>query len=56
VNGHDAVWVAHEGRGVLEASHPSHAWPSGFDRFLLMHDQQPVAWVDPHGTSIDWLQ
>ncbi len=51
----DAVWVANEAPGLLAAEPPRHAWPSGFDPFLLTRDRQPVAWVDPHGTSIDWI-
>jgi hypothetical protein len=50
----DAVWIANESPGLLaRASAPRDPWPSG--RFLLTRDRAPVAWTDPHGTSIDWL-
>ena len=48
----DAVWVANESPDLL-AAQPRDPWPSG--RFLLTQDGRPVAWTDPHGTSIDWL-
>jgi hypothetical protein len=51
----NAIWVASEGPGVIDAEPADHPWPSGFDPFLLLRDKQPVAWVDPHGTSIQWL-
>jgi hypothetical protein len=47
-----AVWVSNEGPGLLEAS-ATEPWPTG--RFLLTCDGRPVAWTDPHGTAIDWL-
>jgi hypothetical protein len=56
VDGLDAVWVANEAPGLVEGTeHPNHPWPSGFDPFLLARDKQPVAWTDPHGTHIAWL-
>ncbi|HEY7074887.1 MAG TPA: DUF2332 domain-containing protein [Solirubrobacteraceae bacterium] len=47
-----ATWVANEGPDVLTepAGEP---WPRG--RFRLTCDGRPVAWTDPHGTTIDWL-
>ncbi len=51
----NAIWIANEAPGVIDAEPATHAWPSGFDPFLLARNQQPVAWVDPHGTSIEWL-
>jgi hypothetical protein len=55
VEGLNATWVANEAPGLISGEAADHAWPSGFDPFLLMRDKQPVAWVDPHGTSIEWL-
>jgi hypothetical protein len=55
VEGLDAIWVANEAPGAIDAQTAEHAWPSGFDPFLLVRDKQPIAWVDPHGTSIEWL-
>jgi hypothetical protein len=47
-----AVWVAQEGpRVLLDAT--GDPWPAG--RFVLTCDGVRVAWVDPHGTSIEWL-
>ncbi len=52
----DAVWVANESPELLGGSNsPKHPWPAGFDPFLLTCDLRPVAWTDPHGTSIDWI-
>jgi hypothetical protein len=51
----NATWIANEAPGVLSPKPPEHAWPAGFDPVLLTRDRRPVAWVDPHGTSIDWL-
>jgi hypothetical protein len=47
-----AVWVAQEGpRLLLEDT--GDPWPEG--PFVLTCDGRRVAWVDPHGTSIDWI-
>jgi hypothetical protein len=52
----DAVWVANEAPDLVGGSAPqTHPWPAGFDPFLLRCDQRPVAWTDPHGTSIHWI-
>jgi hypothetical protein len=32
----------------------SEPWPSG--RFRLSMNEQPIAWTDPHGTFIDWIE
>jgi hypothetical protein len=32
----------------------SEPWPAG--RFLLSMNEQPIAWTDPHGTFIDWIE
>jgi hypothetical protein len=53
----DAVWIANEAPGLQTASSPpDHPWPAGFDPFLLTCDLRPVAWTDPHGTSIHWIE
>lgn len=52
----NATWIANEAPGFLSTQPPEHAWPAGFDPFLLTRDSEPIAWVDPHGTSIDWLE
>jgi hypothetical protein len=54
MGGLDAVWIANEAPGLFVGrGRPSGPWPSG--RLLLTRDEQPIAWTDPHGTSIDWL-
>lgn len=56
IDGLNAVWVANEAPGLLTpAKRPDHPWPTGCDSFLLARDKRPIAWTDPHGTSIDWL-
>jgi hypothetical protein len=56
VDGLDAIWLANEAPGtVTTAQRPNYPPLSGLDAFLLTRDRQPVAWTDPHGTSIDWL-
>jgi hypothetical protein len=47
-----AVWVAQEGPRVLLDEDTGDPWPEG--HFVLTCDGRQVAWVDPHGTSIDW--
>jgi hypothetical protein len=49
-----AVWVANEAPGVVGAA-PAPPGCSADTSFLLRCDGRPVAWTDPHGTSIDWL-
>ncbi|HUB76119.1 MAG TPA: DUF2332 domain-containing protein [Solirubrobacteraceae bacterium] len=50
-----ARWVANEGAEVLTGGVPvpDEPWPHG--RCLLRLDGEPVAWTDPHGTALDWL-
>lgn len=51
-----AVWVANEAPQLqIGTSAPKHPWPAGFDPFLLTCDRRPVAWTDPHGASIHWI-
>lgn len=47
-----AVWISNESPDLL-AQDMGEPWPHG--RFLLARDGRPVAWTDPHGTAIDWL-
>lgn len=56
MRGLDAIWVANEAPGLQTGSNvPAHPWPAGFDPFLLTRDVHPIAWTDPHGTSIHWI-
>jgi hypothetical protein len=50
----DAVWVANEGLGLIPPTTPPPPNPCPSRQFLLLQDERPVAWTDPHGTAIDW--
>jgi hypothetical protein len=47
------TWVAQESPSVLLGEASGDPWPEG--RFVLTRDGVRVAWVDPHGTAIDWI-
>jgi hypothetical protein len=50
-----AAWVANEGIEHLpDAPSEPFGRPARHDAFLLCVDRQPVAWVDSHGTWIEW--
>ncbi len=50
-----AVWVANEGIEHLpDAPSEPFGRPARHDAFLLCVARQPVAWVDSHGTWIEW--
>lgn len=50
-----AIGVSNESPMVLPwvAEKVQKPWPD--NRFLLSANEQPVAWADPHGTSVEWL-
>jgi hypothetical protein len=50
-----AVWIANEGIEHLPGA-PGDPFgrPARHDAFLLCVDREPAAWVDSHGTWIDW--
>jgi hypothetical protein len=52
----DAVWISNEAPGVFPAiaARVRRRGPPG--AFLLAVDGVPVAWTQPHGTWIDWLE
>ncbi len=55
VAGVGAVWVANEGVEHLPGvSSKPFGRPARRDAFLLCVDREPVAWVDSHGTWIEW--
>jgi hypothetical protein len=56
VRGLNAVWVSNEAPGVFPAiaARVRHRGPPG--AFLLAVDGVPVAWTQPHGRWIDWLE
>jgi hypothetical protein len=45
-------WVSNEAPGVIGGADMS---PRPHGRFILAHDQVPVAVAGPHGHSLDWL-
>lgn len=49
-------WVSNEFPRVFPsiAARAGTDWPSG--RFLLSVNRSPVAWTDPHGASIEWIE
>jgi hypothetical protein len=51
-----AVWVSNEVPGVFPeiAERASRPGPPG--AFLLSLNGVPIAWTDPHGAWIDWLE
>ena len=48
----DAQWISNEAPGVIEGTHLQPGPPS---RFVLAHNQRPLALTGPHGQSLDWL-
>jgi hypothetical protein len=51
-----AVWIANEGPGVQpRAAARLGDRPEPRDAFLLSVDDEPVAWTDGHGKSIEWF-
>lgn len=46
-----ATWVAAESPRALPFPTPTGA-P---DAMLLCRDEEPLAWADPHGTTLEWL-
>jgi len=49
---HDVHWVSNEAPGVISGADLD---PRPRGRFILAHDQVPVAVTGPHGQSLDWL-
>jgi len=51
-----AVWISNETPAVFPdaAAKVRGSWPPG--HFLLGVDGEPMAWTDPHGASIDWIE
>lgn len=48
----DVHWVSNEANGVISGADMN---PRPHGRFILAHDQVPVAVTGPHGHSLDWL-
>lgn len=49
------TWISNETPGVLPAIARCTDGPGAPGRFLLSLDGAPVAWTDPHGSSLDWI-
>jgi hypothetical protein len=51
-----AVWISNEAPAVFPdvAAKVRASGPPG--HFLLGVDGEPMAWTDPHGASIDWIE
>ena len=50
-----AVWVSNEVPGVFPSIRERLALPGPRGAFMLAVDGVPVAWTDPHGGWIDWI-
>jgi hypothetical protein len=50
-----ARWVANEPPGLVETQPPAPPRPDAGAAFLLSLDAAPVAWTDPHGAWLTWL-
>lgn len=50
-----ARWIANEPSGVVELEVPPRPGPSPGGEILLSLDGQPLAWADPHGAWLRWL-
>ncbi len=53
---HAAVWICHEVPSVFPEIAARAARPGPAGSFLLAVNGHPVAWTDPHGAWIDWLE
>jgi hypothetical protein len=51
-----AVWISNESPGVFPAIAARVRRPAPQGAFLLAMDGVPVAWTQPHGAWIDWLE
>jgi len=57
VGGLDALWLSNEGTSVLAELTDQPAPPPGTAPFILARDgRTPLAFTDPHGTWIQWLE
>lgn len=51
----DARWIANEPPSLVQTRSPAPARPVSGAAFLLSLDAAPVAWADPHGAWLTWL-
>ena len=51
-----ARWVANEPPGVVELAQPPRPGPAPGGEILLSLDAEPLAWADPHGAWLRWLE
>jgi hypothetical protein len=47
-------WIANESPRLLPIA-SSAGPPAPLGRFLLAVNGSPVAWTDPHGTALEWM-
>lgn len=50
------AWIANEAPSVLPSIAAAAEPPPEAGRFLLSLNGKPVAWTDPHGGAIDWIE
>jgi hypothetical protein len=49
------IWIANESPSVFPTIAAQASAPGRTGNFLLSMNGTPVAWTDPHGASIDWI-
>ena len=49
------VWISNEAPGVFPEISAKVSRPAPPHHFLLSLDEEPIAWTDLHGASIEWL-
>jgi hypothetical protein len=51
----DVAWISNEPPELLPEVPQSPSKPLTPGLFLLSKNRRPMAWTDPHGTSLDWI-
>ncbi|MBV8409345.1 MAG: DUF2332 domain-containing protein [Alphaproteobacteria bacterium] len=49
-------WISNEAPAVFPTIAAQAGSPPARERFLLALDGRPVAWTDPHGTAMKWIE
>ena len=50
------VWIANESPRVLPRAAEAAGHPVEPGRFLMAVNGAPVAWADPHGAAMEWIE